>query len=224
MVSRPRPYAPEHQTNRLLTRMDRVENGAPLRSTSVTGGRTRFFGLESLWVIGSAMITGALHVVGRVVIEGLGILTVNGMVELVGNMLVKAGGWIKLDGGYFEAGNVRIENNLIRVGPDITIDATTNQVRVADMVIDPERGGQVQFPGGANVRGGSTGGVEARHGEYAAVITSAGVSIGRPGRSISVTEAGIQLLGVPNGNPGETYPAGVYYNDPTGMTRVATGR
>jgi hypothetical protein len=213
MVSRLRPDAPERQIVRLLTRHDRTENAAPLKSTSVTNGRTRFIGNESLIVIGSQKVEGWLVVTGTE--------RVTGLLEILGTLSVQ--GDMTLDGGTITAGNVVIEDNVIRVGDDIEIDAATNRIRVADMVIDPTGGGQVEFPGGAMVRGGSTGGVALEHGDYKAVVTNAGVSVGRDGRSVSVTEAGIQILGAPEGSPGTDYPAGVYYRNSLGFVSIASG-
>lgn len=125
MVSRPTPHAPERAVDRLLTRNDRSETASPLRSTSVTNGRTRFFGEESLIVIGSQLVSGFLRVTGRLIIDGLGILTVQNLIELFGSMRVRAGGDITLDGG---------------------------KIYVGGMVIDPsDSGGSVTFPGGAKV-------------------------------------------------------------------------
>lgn len=99
MVSRMRKDNPEEAVYRLLERLDRAETQPFGKSTSVSEGQTRFIGLESLIVIGSQVVSGLLHVIGRLTIEGIGILTVNGLIELFGNMKVKAGGTIEVDGG-----------------------------------------------------------------------------------------------------------------------------
>ncbi|MDJ1113796.1 hypothetical protein [Microbacterium dauci] len=181
---------------------------APLGHSSVSEGALRILSDEGLIVGEPGSESGSARVYGLVFVDGL--------VDIVGNLRV-------LGDGTITAGNVVIEGDLIRVGDDIEIDAATNQIRVADMLIDPSDGGQVTFPGGATVSGGSTGGVELRQGDYSAIVTSGGVSVGREGRAVSVTEAGIQMLGAPTGNPGPEYPAGVYYRDPFGFVSVASG-
>lgn len=194
MVSRPRPDAPERQTFRVLTRMDRLENGSPLRSTSVTDGRTRFVGNESVLVEGSGkvsgwwIVTGTLRVIGT--FQMLGNMIVEGVMTLTGEINVAAGG----------------------------------KITVGGMVIDPANGGSVTFPGGAVVRGGSGGGVEVRHGSYAAVVTSTGASIGESGYGFSVTDSGGHRIdGVPVSNPGALYPPGVIYMNSLGQLRRASG-
>jgi hypothetical protein len=90
MASRPRPDAPEETINRILERLDRLENAAPLASTSVHNGQTRFVGDEALKVEGSALVTGLL------VVDGTG--RVVGTLELQGDQVVQAGGQITVDG------------------------------------------------------------------------------------------------------------------------------
>ncbi|MHC9046816.1 hypothetical protein ACYX8G_19700 [Microbacterium saperdae] len=110
MPSRPRPDQPERSILRLLERIDRLETMVYGRSSSVTDGRTRFIGDESLIVIGSQLVSGVLRIVGRLILEGLGILTVNGLIELFGSMIVKSGGSIDINGS---DGTTRISNSRI---------------------------------------------------------------------------------------------------------------
>jgi hypothetical protein len=209
----PRPELEWLKLQDLRERVEQMLTQAPIGYSSVTEGALRILSNEGLIVIGSSKVEGWLVVTGTE--------RVTGLLEVLGQLSVQ--GDMTLDGGTITAGNVVIEDNLIRVGDDIEIDATTNQIRVADMLIDPDGGGQVTFPGGATVSGGSAGGVELRQGEYSAVVTGGGVSVGREGRAVSVTEAGIQMLGVPVGDPGTNYPAGVYYRNAFGFVSMASG-
>lgn len=94
MVSRPRPDQPERQIWRLLERVDRLETMVYGRNSSVTNGRTRFIGLESLVVIGSQLVEGLLDIVGQLRIRGTGQLEVEGSIDLTGDMTVTGGGQI----------------------------------------------------------------------------------------------------------------------------------
>lgn len=126
MVSRSRPDQPERALFRLLERIDRLETMVYGRSSSVTNGRTRFIGLESLIVIGSQLVSGLLTVVGRITVTGLGILEVLGLIDLTGRMRVQAGGEIVI-------GNVSIKDGKITVGAggsQIVIDGATGTITV----------------------------------------------------------------------------------------------
>lgn len=220
---------------------------APIGYSSVSQGALRIASNEGLLVQGSAKVegwlvvtgtervTGTLEVQGRLIASGAidlsGPTTITGATSITGDTDIsgrlRASGAIELNGPTKITGETEITGNT-KITGDTTLTGNLEvrddgKITVGEMVIDPAGGGQVTFPGGARVRGGGSGGVEVRQGDYSAVVTSAGASIGRPGRSISVTEAGIQLLGVPTGSPGPEYQAGVYYRDPTGMTRVASG-
>lgn len=159
MPSRPRPDRPEDAFFRLLERIDRLETMVYGRSSSVTNGRTRFVGNESLLVQGSQKVEGWLVVTGteRVtgLLEVLGRLVVAGALDLTGSLNV--------DGGSITAGNVRIENGKIYAG---------------GMVIDPDdNGGSVTFPGGAKVTANDgTPGVKVESGAgWAAYIAQNGI-------------------------------------------------
>lgn len=180
-------------------------------------------------IAGNVKLTGLLALLGDLDVTADGKITVGGIViEPLGGGRIRVGEAIVIDSA---TNSIRVGSSIvidgaaekIDVGDDITIDGASNKISVDQMVIDPASGGQVRFPEGATVRGGSNGGVEVREGEYAAVVTSAGASVGRPGRSVSVTDAGIQVLGAPTGNPGEVYPQGVYYRNAAGFVSVASG-
>ena len=64
-----------NQLAAVVKRVRRVETTAPLGSTSVHKGRTRFVGIESLWVEGSARVIGILRITGQFLMEGQAILS-----------------------------------------------------------------------------------------------------------------------------------------------------
>jgi hypothetical protein len=109
MVSRVRPDRPEDGLTRVLERIDRTETTASLRSASVHDGRTRFVGLHSLVVEGSALVDGVLDVLGRIRVFGLGILEVLSLIDLLGSMRVR-------DGGSIDIGQIKIADGKIVVG------------------------------------------------------------------------------------------------------------
>lgn len=148
MVSRPRPDQPEKAIFRLIRRIRDLETMVYGRSSSVTNGQTRFIGTESLIVIGSQLVSGLLHVVGRITISGLGILEVLGLIRLTGTMQVQSGGEITI-------GNVSIKDGKITVGTgggQVVIDGATGKITAGDLTIDPTvSGGAVTFANGAQV-------------------------------------------------------------------------
>jgi hypothetical protein len=67
------------KNNRLLRRTSRVTPG---NNQSVTGGRTRFIGLQSLIVIGSQLVSGLLEITGT--LEGVGAILWRGSIKVLG--------------------------------------------------------------------------------------------------------------------------------------------
>ncbi|TFC78157.1 hypothetical protein E3O45_05960 [Cryobacterium sp. TMS1-20-1] len=71
----------------------RVKHSAvatPLASTSVSNGRTRFIGLESLIVIGSQLVSGLLSISGS--LEGVGAIIWRGSIKVLGLGTLDVGG------------------------------------------------------------------------------------------------------------------------------------
>lgn len=214
--------------------VQRLQAARPLENASVTNGRLRFIGgvlrLDSgalLELVGQWRFFGNGAITGDVVAEGKwtqnGPWEFNGDGDLAGDVMLTGNFDMT---GVFKSGNVRIQGGKIYVGlggSQIIIDGATGKITAGSMAIDPADGGIITFPGGAVVRAGSSGGVAVEHGSYAAVVTSAGASVGRSGRSISVTEAGFRMDGIPNGSPGNGTPAGVVYLDGTGYLRRSSG-
>lgn len=184
----------------VLRRLKDLETAAPLGNTSVSRGRTRFLGNESIHVDGSGKVSGWWIVTG--------VLRVVGTLQMLGNMLIE--GVMTLTGTMNVTGNIEI--------------LPGGKLKVGGMVIDPANGGSVQFPGGSTVRGATGGGVTVESGPYAAVIANNGASLGRNGYGFSVTDsAGFRADGMPIGNPGTQYPAGVIYKNTNGQLREASG-
>ncbi len=211
---------------RLIRRVERLESGAFLENSSITGGRLRFIGgllrLDSgalLELIGQWRFFGNGAISGDVVAEGKwtqnGPWEFNGPGDIDGDVLL--GGDFNLTGKLTAAG-IRIEDGIIWVGTSgslIAIDGTTGQIVAGSMVIDPTGGGSVTFPGGAVVKAGSSGGVAMTQGSYTAVITATGASIGKTGLNVSVTDAvGVQFVGLPT-TTGKGVPAGTLWADTT---------
>lgn len=217
MVSRSRPDQPERKFWRLLERMDRLETMVYGRSSSVTNGRTRFIGLESLVVIGSQLVSGLLHVVGRITISGLGILEVLGLIDLTGTMRVQAGGEIVI-------GNVSIKDGKIIVGAgasQVIIDGATGKITAGNMVIDPTvSGGAMVFANGAQVfTDGTT--IQIYKGNSVMQVSDSYARLQYGGSVISIGNDGIRMSGMEARTSAATgLPAGVIGIDGQTVFRV----
>lgn len=218
---------------RLVRRVARLESGAMLENSSITNGRMRFIGgllrIDSggqIQVIGEWRFFGTGAITGDVAAEGRwtqnGEWEFNGPGDIAGD--VDLTGNFELT-GKLTAGNVRIQDGKIYVGvgaSQIVIDGATGKILAGGMSIDPANGGEVTFPGGATVRGGSGGGVELVQGAYKATVTSAGASIGKTGLAVAITDAvGIQFVGLP-ATSGKGVPAGTLWADVSGRAYRAT--
>lgn len=191
------PIDPLQRLGQWISKIDRrlkvLETAPRLQNASVSKGSTRFIGLESLIVIGSQLVSGLLHVVGRVTISGLGILEVLGLIDLTGRMVVSADGEIVI-------GNVTIKDGKITVGAggaQIVIDGGTGKITAGDLVIDPSvGGGSVAFPGGAMVQADPGGGVRVIQGSNRVYVGSGLVSMQMGTRAISISASGHQMTGM----------------------------
>jgi hypothetical protein len=121
------------KTKKLVRRANRATPG---NNQSVTGGRTRFIGIQSLIVIGSQLVTGLLEVAGR--FEG------NGTILWRGSMKILGLGTLDVDGpATFRAtldvlaatrlrGKITLEDDMTLVGPGkikvgtVTMGVTSN--------------------------------------------------------------------------------------------------
>lgn len=179
----------------ILAELKELRFANPLRSTSVEKGRTRFYGGSQLLiedsnldVTGTATIIGTLRTVGRIILEGLGILTVNGLIELFGRMRVTGGGGITVEGG----GDIEVDGGEIRIGNVILKDG---KILAGGMTINPDvNGGQIEFGDGRTINAG-TGFLGVYDGDRQVIFNSSGVTIVAGGRSFAVGPAGIRVTG-----------------------------
>jgi len=215
----------QHDVKRLLS-------ARWLENSSVRNGMLRFIGgvlrLDSgalLELLGQWRFFGNGAITGDVYSEGkwtqVGDYDFTGDGDLAGN--TRLSGIFTLIGKLI-AGNIRIEDGKIYVGAgatQIVIDGATGKILAGDMTIDPTNGGSVTFPGGATVKAGTGGGVAVAAGNYQAVISSAGASVGKSGLNLSVTDAvGFQFVGLPTiTTTASGLPAGSMYITPTNQPR-----
>ncbi|WP_336633653.1 hypothetical protein [Microbacterium sp. MMO-79] len=116
--------------------------------TSITRGSLRVASEDGLIVEGTALITGLLRVIGRVLVQGLGILEVSSLIDLTG-MLRVLGEILVPDGGKITVGDIRIEGGKIYVGEgsnQIVIDGASGTIIAGSMVITPDDGGSLTAP------------------------------------------------------------------------------
>lgn len=140
------------ELRRLRKDVDRLQTATPLQNSSVGRGRLRFFNNSQLLiqdsnldVTGTATIIGTLRTVGRIILEGLGILTVNGLIELLGRMRVNGGGGITVEGG----GDIVVDGGMIKAAD---VEIRDGKVYIASMVLDPAvGGGALTFPNGSRL-------------------------------------------------------------------------
>ncbi|WP_336638508.1 hypothetical protein [Microbacterium sp. MMO-70] len=117
--------------------------------TSITRGSLRVASEDGLIVEGTALITGLLRVIGRVLVQGLGILEVSSLIDLTG-MLRVLGEILVPDGGKITVGDIRIEGGKIYVGEgsnQIVIDGASGTITVGDIRIE---GGKIYVGEGSN--------------------------------------------------------------------------
>lgn len=149
-------YRPDELARELRELKDQVRSllsQAVVGYSSVSDGALEIRSEEGLIVDGSALVTGLLRVVGRLIVEGLGILEVASLIDLSGMLRVL--GEIVVDSGKITAGGVRIEDGRIYVGEgasQIIIDGATGRITAGNLTIDPTiAGGAVAFQNGAQV-------------------------------------------------------------------------
>lgn len=147
--------------------------------TSITRGSLRVASEDGLIVEGTALVTGLLHVIGRVLVQGLGTLEVSSLIDLSG-MLRVLGEILVPEGGKITVGDIRIEGGKIYVGASIVIDGTSGRITAGGLTIDPEEaGGAIGFGGGARLiaADGSPGVRVQSGGAWEAVVGANGVSL-----------------------------------------------
>lgn len=212
MVSRPRPDQPERAIWRILRRIHDLETMVYGRSSSVTNGRTRFIGNESILVEGSGkvsgwwIVTGTLRVVGT--LEMLGNMVVNGVTTFVGMMTVN-GPWA-LNGDGDIAGNVTV--------------LPGGKIQVGDIIIDPTiSGGAVAFANGAQVfTDGTT--IQVYKGNSVMQVSDSYARLQYGGEVISIGSDGVRISGMEARTASSTgLPVGAIGYDGSTIFRVISG-
>lgn len=103
--------------HKLQSQQRRQQSATPLRNATVSGGSTRWIGLESLIVEGSAVVRGVLIIEGpggEIVLEGT--MNADGDINLTGNLNVAGAG--KISAGSLtidDAGGGRIAHPTVLV-------------------------------------------------------------------------------------------------------------
>ena len=214
----------------LIRRVSRLESGAKLENSSITGGRMRFIGgilrLDSgalLDLIGEWRLKGPGAITGDVYSEGkwiqVGDYDFTGDGDLAG--IVDLSGIFNLT-GKFTSGNVRIEGGKIYVGAGgnlIVIDGTTGKIIAGGMTIDPSlNGGSVKFAGGPEVYASGT--QLSLYSGLGAFIELNGTmaKINGPGaRWLEVNSTGFKFVNLPTKTAASTgLPAGAMHVDASG--------
>lgn len=193
----------ESEMSEVWAAIDELRTSMMAGFTSITRGSLRVASEDGLIVEGTALVTGLLRVIGRVLVQGLGILEVSSLIDLTG-MLRVLGEILVPDGGKITVGDIRIEGGKIYVGEganQIVIDGTTGQITAGGMTIDPDdAGGSILFPGGAKVTGNDgSPGVKLESGAaWAANIAQNGIRLAGDvgGASLTLTAA-LLALGAP---------------------------
>lgn len=194
---------------KLVRRIERLESGALLENSSITGGRMRFIG--GLLRVDSG---GRVEIVGTLQIDGT--TTVTGTFTVTGNFKV-TGPW-RLEGPGDITGNVDVTGT-IRV-------LAGGKIQVGNIIIDPTiSGGAITFANGAQVfTDGSTIQVYKGNGVVQISDTEAKMQVG--GTAIIARSGAVQMLGVPTkaSSAAGGLPAGVAHLDPSGnLFRIVTG-
>jgi len=183
---------------RLIRRIERIESGALLENSSITGGRMRFIG-------------GLLRIDSGGRVEIVGTLQIDGTTNVTGTF--------NLDGPWNLDGNGNITGNVTVTG-DINVTGT-GRIKVGNMVLDPSsNGGSIKFAGGPEVYASGlelslySGGA----GSFISLLPNL-VKINGPGaRWFEVNSTGFQLVGLPTKTSASVggLPAGVVHVDAAG--------
>lgn len=188
--------------NRLVRRIERLEAGANLESSSITNGRMRFIGgllrVDSggrVEIVGTLQIDGATTVNGTFKIEGPWSLNGNG--EIAGNVTVT--GKLTQNGAWEFVGAGKITGNVDVTG---TIRVLAGgKIQVGNITLDPSsNGGSVKFAGGPEVyASGSTLSLYsgALNGGWVELSPGLAKVSGGGTRWIEVTPNGFRLVNLP---------------------------
>ena len=184
--------------NRLVRRVERLEAGANLESSSVTNGRMRFIGgLLRVDSGGRVEIVGSLQVDGSTVVNGTfkieGPWSLNGNGEIAGDVTVT--GKLTQNGAWEFVGVGKITGNVDVTGTLRVLSG--GKIQVGNIVIDPTiSGGAIAFSNGAQVfTDSSTIQVFKGNGVVQVSETQAKMQVG--GTTVIVSSGNIQMTGLP---------------------------
>lgn len=113
-------YMDDDRFQEIFDRLQALENANPLRSASVSEGRTEFNGLESLIVNGSEIVNGLLRIIGVLAMEG----TLNG--AGTGNW---TGPWNQI-GDFHATGNSKFDGD-VEITFTLKVGATSEFTGIA---------------------------------------------------------------------------------------------
>lgn len=205
---------------RLVRRIERLESGAFLESSSITKGRMRFIGgtlridsggraeiVGTLQVDGSTIVTGTFRLEGNWTFTGDGTIT---------GKLTQNGPW-EFNGAGQIKGNVDMTGNLNVTGG--------GKIQAGSIVLNPSsNGGAIQV--GTHVIDGRSGALGFYAFNHFIVLNDGGVSIvTASGKSVVLGAIGIQLGGLPTVSRGAANNAvvGTVWSDTAGnLYRVVT--
>lgn len=179
----------------LLRRLRVLETTQPMGYSSVSQGRSRFAGNESILVEGSGkvegwwIVTGTQRVTGRW--EGSGTCDWTGPASFRGKM--------DITGDALISGNTSVTGRM-RIRGETTVESdlrVTNDGRilVGDMTIDPNGGsGRVRFANGGQVWAESNA-IKMMIGAHAVSVSNGSVLIASSGYALEVGSAGVKIVG-----------------------------
>lgn len=179
----------------LMRRVHLLEVTQPMGFSSVSEGRSRFAGNESILVEGSGkvegwwIVTGTQRVTGRW--EGSGTCDWTGPASFRGKM--------DITGDALISGNTSVTGRM-RIRGETTVESdlrVTNDGRilVGDMTIDPNGGsGRVRFANGGQVWAESNA-IKMMIGAHAVSVSNGSVLIASSGYALEVGSAGVKIVG-----------------------------
>jgi len=176
----------------IYARLDALETADPLGNAAVTRGSTRFFGNESLKVIGSQLVsgwlivTGTLKVVGALILEGIttitGALTATGTTNLNGP--TTQNGPLAVNGDTTQNGNVTVNSPgkiVVAGSAPMTMGITsagTPGVQIGSSMLTSAGGTMVLASGSSTVG-----------------VSATTVTMVFAGNSVNVTSTGTRVVG-----------------------------
>lgn len=215
--------------SRLVRRIERLESGAMLENSSITGGRMRFIGgtlrVDSggrVEIVGSLQIDGTTTINGSTIVNGTfkieGPWSLNGNGEIAGNVAVT--GKLTQNGPWEFIGAGKITGNVDVTG---TIRVLAGgKIQVGNIVIDPSiSGGAIVFANGAQVfTDAST--IQVYKGNGVAQISDTEAKLQLGGVAVRIIGGNLQLLGLPTRSRANANNAvaGSIWSDGTNTYRI----